>query len=239
MNPESKAQSSLPVGSREDPPLQASKWLQLQLLMDEHELRHMFDSLGQFTIYKAGAICPTGHEEITKEDFIAVYGRYIELLKSSHIPSEGEFRAYFSSVLTCRADHLFLQPIDHSKALVRVKKPCIQLQMNRIAYSDSDGKFRAMLFGPQSIFWGLQFSYPQLFQDATTKEVFSIKEGDDFPNTALFRMLQRWTRGHTVPTPFLVAGKQTNTSVRIGKRCFSWINNHPQLQQRGIAVKLS
>jgi len=232
-------QAEITVGTAEDQPLQASKWLQLQMLIDVNELQLLFDALAPFYIFKAGALCTTGDEEICKEDFINVYSQAIEMLKSGDIPSEKLYRAYFSSVFTRTPDHLYLQPIDQTKALVRVKSPCLQLQVNRIAYSEADGQFRAMVFGPDSIFWGIQISYPQLYQDPKSKEVFHVKENDLFPNTSLFRLVQRWIRSHTIPTPFYVADKRTNTSMRIGKGCLSWINNHPQLIQHNIKILTS
>ena len=103
-------------------------------------------------------------------------------------------------------------------------------------YSEHDGKFRPMVFGLDSVTWGLQFSYPQLFMDGRTKEAFAVVESEEFPNTALFHQLQRWMRQNTLPTPFLVDGKRVNSPIRLGKACLPWINRHPQLAPKHLQV---
>lgn len=226
----------LRIGEIEEPSLQASKWLQIQMLIDSHEMENLFHALGDFHIFLAGAICLAGTEEISKENFLQTYARYIELLKNATIPEEREFRAYFSAVFTLHRDHLFQRPVSNGKSLIRVAKPCIQLQLNRIAYSEADGKFRPMVFGQESFLWGIQFSYPQLYQEPLSKEIFSVKDGTQFPNTGLFRKLHRWCREETVPTPFQVGLKKTNTPMRLGKACFAWIAAHRQLTEKGIGI---
>jgi hypothetical protein len=67
--------------------------------------------------------------------------------------------------------------------------------------------------------------------------VEAVKETPSFPNTVLFHQIQRWMRGATIPTPFLVDGKGVNVPLRLGKRCLSWINTHAQLKAKGIRVK--
>src|SRR5262249_6774145 len=100
------------------------------------------------------------------------------------------------------------------------------------------GKFHSKVFGESCINWGIQFSYPQLFSDPNTKEVLRVTEGTLFPNTALFKTLQRWIRSHTIPTPMQTPTGPLNLSVRIGKECLAWINAHPQLRSKNLACRL-
>ena len=172
-----------------------------------------------------------------KNAFLAHYKSYIEELKSGRSPDPMNYRPLFSPAMTTTTEALFTIPIGVNQQIVRICKPIIQLQAHQINYSSVDGKFHPMVFGPDSISWGVQFSYPQLYQDPVTKEVTSVKDGDAFPNTPLFHTLQKWMRQHTVPTPFLVDGKAINVPMRLGKECFSWIDSHPQLIKKGISVK--
>lgn len=227
----------LQQAERGESALQASKWNQVQMLIDANEMHALFDSLGSFSIYLAGALCLEGQEQISKATFLQTYASYVDALKHGEIPSEKAYRSFFSAVFTLDSSHLFQQAVNvPGKSLIRVAKPCIQLQMLRLTYSDTDAKFRAMLFGADGIHWGLQFAYPQLYMDGMTKEIWHVKESDTFPNTTLFRLLQRWARKATIPTPFLVGKQKTNTPMRLGKECLSWINTHPQLKAKGIAV---
>lgn len=223
-------------------PLQASKWLQTQALINENELARLLQTLeetvGPFFLFSCGAVCPNGQGEINKENFINIYASYIQELKNGTLPDLLKNRSLFSPVITTTTDALFQIPVGEDKRIIRVSNPVIQLQAHHLDYSTVDKKFHAMVFGNNSIPWGIQFSYPQLYQDNTTKEVEMVRKSQKFPNTALFQALQKWMRQNTIPTPFIAEGKQMNVPMRLGKECLSWINQHPSLQEKNIQVKL-
>jgi len=226
----------LRIGTAQEIPLQASKWLQAQMLVSPEEMEDLFLALGDFHIYLAGSLCLVGNEEISKNQFLSKYAEYIGNIKSGNIPDEKAYRLFFSSVFSVSNDHLYRVPIDEKRNLIRIAKPILQLQMNKIAYSAADKKFRTMVFSHDSFFWGIQFSYPQLYQDPLTKEVFNVRESDKFPNTTLYNILKKWLRTATIPTPFVVEGVKSNVPMRLGKKCLSWINNHSQLKEKNISV---
>lgn len=234
-----EALSSLRVGNGTELPLQASKWLDQQLLIDLDEMQALLSVLGDFEIFQVGMVCGVNEGMLSKEKFLSGYEAYLNCLKQGIIPEEKVFRPYFSSVFTTSRDHLFRILLDNNRHIIRVEKPVLQLQVNRIAYSQADGKFRGMVFGKESILWGVQISYPQLFQDTDTKEVFTVSDNSKFPNTSLYRKLQLFLRQHTIPTPFLVEGTRINVPMRLGRQCSAWINKHPQLVNSPIQVALT
>lgn len=217
---------------------QASKWLSLQALLEVSEMEKLLNDLGDYTIALAGHVCPNSEGMIAKETFLDAYRDYIRELKEGRLPDEVHFRPVFSSVLTRDPNSLYAIQLNEKQHLIRVRRPCVQMQFHRMHYSEQDGKFRPGIFGTDSIIWGIQFSYPQIFQDNQTKQIYQVMDGNAFANTDLFRTLQRWLRGSTIPTPFLAGGKLTNIPMRIGKECLSWINGHPQLIQKGLRVKV-
>lgn len=217
-------------------PMQASKWLQIQALIDAEEMRALFDHLGDFAIYLAGSLTTRDAGSLSKSQFLTVYEKYAAALKNGQIPDAGEFRAVFSAVFSLSPQLLYAIPVENGKQLIRVSRPVVQLQAHSMDYTIYDEKFRPMVFGLDSILWGLQFSYPQLYLDPATKEVLQVNESDFFPNTRLFRDLQKWIRHQTIPTPFLVGSKQINVPMRLGKQCKEWINRHPQLLSKNIKV---
>lgn len=223
-------------GTGKELPLQASKWLDLELLIDDEEMQALFSDLGAFKIFRTGAVCGKDEGEISKTTFLERYALYIDCLRQGILPDEKLYRPLFSSIFTVADDHIFQIAIADNRRILRPEKPVLQLQVNQIAYSEADGKFRSGVFGSKSILWGIHFSYPQLFQDPETKEVFSVLDNPLFPNTALFRKLQVWTRQNTVPTPFSVDQRRINVPIRLGKKCFPWINSHPLLANSNICV---
>ncbi|WP_068471179.1 hypothetical protein [Candidatus Protochlamydia phocaeensis] len=226
---------SLPIHSKIGLPLQASKWLKCPLLVDSHEMEALLNALSDFRLFLISGPTRIQEGEISKEEFLDCYRCYIEALKNGQLPQDSRLRSYFSCAFTQTIEALYAVHINSEQQLIKVNKPVIQLQSHRFDYSKADGKFRSMVFGNESIYWGIQFSYPQLYQDAAF-QVKTVRESEEFPNTALFKRLQKWMREHTVATPFFVEGKRVNVPIRLGKACFAWINHHPQLALKGLQV---
>lgn len=228
-------------GLNEEQPMQASKWLKSQVLLDADEMKTLLSHLEEqapLSIFFSGCIVKPGEGFIPKIDFIERYTDYIDQIKNGQIPKNEEYRHWFSSVFTTTPEALYAMAINDKQHLIRVSRPVIQLQAHSFDYSVFDGKFRPMIFGNESILWGIQFSYPQIYQNLETNDVEQVVESEFFPNTKLFRSIQKWLRQNTIPTPFIVGEKTTNVPMRIGKNCLAWINKHPQLIKKNIQVKV-
>lgn len=231
--------NSIRISTSKDEGLyQVSKWLSFQILIDLNEMKDLLQTLGTFDICITGQIYKTGEEFISKEKFLECYSAYIEGIKTGKLIHESLYRSYFSSVFTKSLDDLYKLKISEDQFLLRVSRPVLQLQANRMHYSKLDGKFRPMIFGIDSIVWGIQFSYPQIFQDNRTKEIVSVLKSKEFPNSTLYHTLQKWIRKNTIPTPFVDGEKTIHATVRIGKNCLPWINHHPQLIERGLKIQV-
>lgn len=215
--------------------LQVSKWLTSAMLLETAEMEQLFQALGKFYIFQVSSICKKDEETLSQSQFLEVYKQYLDELKAGTLDDEKRIRIYFSSVFTADQDVVTRIPLQDEQQIIRVIKPVVQLQSHRIHYSDLEGKFRSKVFGKETISWGLQFSYPQLFLDQKTQEVIKLIEGDR-PNTQLFQTIQRWSRSNTIPTPFIVDGRKINVPMRLGKQCLSWINSHPHLLEKNIQV---
>ncbi|MCC5832701.1 MAG: hypothetical protein JJU12_06635 [Chlamydiales bacterium] len=208
--------------------LRVSKWLKIPLLVDKGEMEELFAALPAFSLYQVQRVTSIGEGIMPPEDFLAEYRSYIETLKRGEVPP-----SLSSPVLSLSYEAMFAMPVDEGRQLYKPKLPVVQMQAHAIRYSDADQSFRSQLFGSDAITWGIQLGYPQIFEDPATYE---IKATRDLPNGPLFRAIQKWVRSHTRPTPFLVSGRKQNVPIRLGKACFSWINSHPQLKERGIEI---
>jgi hypothetical protein len=218
-------------------PMQASKWLQMQALLDADEMEMLLTSLGEIQIFIPGRVIKKGEERISPTKFLQTYSEYVKTLQQGKVPEDALFRSYFSSIWTLSSEVVFSVNVDDERHLLRVAAPAVQLQLHRLGYSELEGKFRPMIFGKDSIDWGIQFSYPQLFQNPQTHQTEKVDISPAFPNTLLFQQLQRWFRSNSQPTPFVVQGKKVNVPIRLGKNCFSWINRHPQLVEKNMKVE--
>jgi hypothetical protein len=222
-----------------EPILEVSKWLKLQVLADPQEMRSLFRSLGHFEIYLTSGLTKKGHGLIAQEDFLLCYEDYANALKAGKIPDESRYRPYFSSVFVTSTDSLYALPMDETRQLIRASRPVVQLQPHSMDYSPLDGKFRPMIFGSDSILWGIQFSYPQLYMNPESHQVMQVIDNEYFTSTSLFKKIQRWLRQETIPTPFWVGDTKVNVPMRLGKLCLEWINVHPQLAKKNLRISPS
>ncbi len=209
--------------------LSVSKWIKYPVLLDPAEMEELF--LLPFELYNVSEV--TKEPRIEKELFLGKYRAYADaLIGNSSIP---DFRRLFSSVLSVDPSLLYAMQVEGG-FLVRPIKPVVQMQQHHVGFSSVDGKFHSMVFGQESISWGIQFAYPQIFQHPKSREFSKVIDTVDFPNTALFAKISRFIRDHTVPTAFVRSGVKTAVPIRLGKKCFGWINRHQDLSRQGISV---
>lgn len=218
-------------------PLKVSKYLSIQLLVDTHEMQDLLSALPEFVVANGSSVSEPGQGCQAPEAFLEVYRGYISTLKAGEIPTAESYRSRFYDMWTVNTDLLYAIPVGEDKQVIKACKPVVQLQAHSIGYSPIDGKFRPMVLGADAIPWGIQISYPQVFQDPKTAEIHKVDASENFPNTQFFKEIQRWVRSHTIPTPFVVDGQRTNVPMRLGKDCLSWISGHPQLKAKGIGIE--
>ena len=216
-------------------PLKASKWLKLQALLDSSEITAFFETLGSFSLYLNGSICKPEEVIVPKEQFFMHYNRYIQKIKSGERIDPAEFTPHFSLMMSISPEMLFQVSLSENECLMRCSAPVVIMQAHQIHYSSEDKKFRSMMFGTECIPWGIQFSYPQLYQHPETNE---IEKSSMLKNAQLFHAMQKWMRTHTIPTPFVVEKTPYNVPIRLGRGCLPWINRHISLKKQGVAVRV-
>ena len=65
----------LAVQERFSSPMQASKWLHLQLLLDPLEMQQLFEELQEFYIVQSGQITQLGQDYLTQQNYEYSVGR--------------------------------------------------------------------------------------------------------------------------------------------------------------------
>ncbi len=213
--------------------MQVSKSRKLPVLIDLKEMEELFAALGNFEIFDVSRKVSEDLAQISKSDFLKTYGAYVEGIKTGKPIDEAPLRPYFSAIFTVTPHVLYAFPVGDGKYLIKAKRPVVQLQRHHFIYTDS---FHSGVIGSESITWGIQFSYPQLFLYSKTNAIGKVEKNESFPNTELFQSLAKWVRNHTSATPFVIDGKISNQPIRLGKRCFEWINNHPALKAKNLYV---
>jgi len=216
--------------------LQVSKWIKVQILLDQEEIIDLFKKLEPFYLIAVSKPVKEQDALLAQNDFLQVYLKYIQLLKKGKITQNSYFRECFSCAMTRSKEVFYAMPVSEERLLIKPILPVIQMQMHQFLFSPTEKIFYPMVLGQKTISWGIQFSYPQFYQDPKTKEITRVIKKDLFPNTELFALLMKWIRQFTIPTPFLIEEERINATIRIGKKCMNWIHLHPQLQELGIKV---
>jgi hypothetical protein len=215
-----------------------SKALKFQVLLDGDEMQALMEELAPLHIFIVSDVVNQREASLTPCRFLEIYRLYIDTLKAGNIPDFRLMRPYFSSLFTHSSEILYAHQVRENGYLIKPLKPVVQLQAHHFFYSELDKKFHPMVLSDTSVTWGIQFSYPQIYQDPKTGLFSKVTSQSDFPNTPLFLHLTRWIRRQTRPTPFIHEGAKTFVPMRLGKQCFSWINSHPQFQNKALAVAL-
>lgn len=208
-------------------PFQAAKWFKIQALIDETELQSLLEE--PFIIYPLSGTYSLDQLPVDKKKYLENYSELIESLKLGNIPKES--RDFTVVAWANSPESVWLQQIPGDRYMVKPCEPFVQVQMHQMGFSEVDQEFRPMVISHGSIFWGLQFSFPRVYQEPKTME---LKESED---SELFKSITQWIRNNTLPTPMIVHGKRKNIPIRLGKKCFSWINKHPQLLNKNLSVK--
>lgn len=216
--------------------LQVSKWIKVQVLLDQEEIVELFKKLDPFYFITVSKPVKEQNALVSQNDFLQAYLEYIQSLKKGKVVQDGYLRECFSCAMTRSKEVFYAMPVSEERLLIKPVLPVIQMQMHQFLFSSMDKVFYPMVLGQKTVSWGIQFSYPQFYQDPKTKEIVRVIKKDLFPNTELFALLMKWVRQFTIPTPFLVEEERINATIRIGKKCMSWIHLHPQLQELGIKV---
>lgn len=213
---------------------QGSKWLKFQILCDEKELASFFDRLDfPYALFHLTGVGEKN--EVPVASFLEEWKRWIDGLQEGKVPSSEQLQRFFAMAVIDDPACLWRQKVEGKGYLLKQRLPVLLLQSHFFSYSAADETIHPMILGKESIFWGLQFSWPQIYQDPQTMEFLQTKK------TALFEAVKNFIKESSRPTPFLIqkedgSQKKLYSPIRLGKNCFSWIDRHPQLHNLRVAL---
>ena len=212
-----------------------SKWISVDLLIDEKEFDGLISSCNPMHLISTHNAAPKTPFLVDKKKLIKVYSSYISELKSGKLPAFDDYKKYFYLMISANLDGVFIRKIGKDKQGLIFNAPLIEVKPICLVVSNVDQSIRPMPVHPDGILWGLRFSFPQIIQDAKTLKSEQI-DFQKHPTGNLFKQIRSWIRQNTRATPFIIDSKKVNHPVRLGKNCFEWINNHPQIKKSSICI---
>lgn len=200
-------------------PLQVSKWISLDILISPSELQQLLESIPEGKIYMGNGLCQKGMGEISKENFQSHYKVYCQAIRDPSKPDLSRFRRDFGFFLSTDSEILYSMPVSDSQHLIKAIKPVIQFQAHFFSFSQHDQKVRSMSMGQDSIPWGLQISYPMIFQHPKSGEIHQVRNEEGFPNSKAFHHIQKWVRKNSKATNLSWGNEGFFAPIRLGNQC--------------------
>ena len=212
---------------------QASKWISYRALLDSSEMESLFEILPPFALYNVSELINLDQALFSRQAFLKEYASFVQKLKqrqTSFLP-----KPLFSAAMSTTPEIFYTIDVKE-KIILKLIRPAIQLSLFHFTCSKDRRSFHLMTCDRESVQWGVQFSYPYLHSNSKKGEVVEVMRDPSDVNISLFQALAKWMRRNSRPTSFLIEGKKVSIAARIGNRCMTWINSHPQLAQKGLIV---
>ena len=216
--------------------LQASKWQHVRMLLDPSELREFFQHLNYFYLVNIAKVCKKEDVIVNVGIVIDAYSEYITALKAVDKFDDKQYRQTFSLALSKSLDPFYLMEVKEDCFLVKLTQPIIRMQLFSFHYIEEEKQFISTQNSKSSISWGLEFSFPQFYQDVDTCQPIEVLKDKDNLNTQVFKILQRWAREFTMPVPFIIHKNKHVAPFRLGKKCAPWINGYRTMQRHGLEI---
>lgn len=197
-----------------------SKWQKIEVLLDPVELERLLQYLSPLVILNTSGVIRREKISIQVDEFTCLYEKYIAMLQGK-IQRD---RICLSYALSQRLENFSVVKLSSNKYICRMVQPDVQIQ----AYSfllDEAGKPLSQVFSEEAIPFGLQFSYPAIFQDTQTMEVFSTTK-NGFAGWKLFSAIRSWIRSYTAPLPIRFQEKTIKLPIRTGRLAAAWLTSH-------------
>lgn len=216
----------------------ASKWLKHSVLLNLEEMKSLFALLGScFLVPASGLVSPLSWQ-ISEQEFLEKYVDYLEWMKLYATLPPVPVRRFFSLMLSTSLEAFYAVEVANEKIAIKPALPIIQIQLFHCFFSSFDHQIRSMVMSPDSFSWGLQFSYPQIYEDPKTHQFAKVLLQEGFPNSKPFKEMVSWFRKNTQSVALQEEGR-SYAPFRIGKLSLDAREEHVGLQamlSKGVKI---
>lgn len=194
-------------------------------------MENLLKYLSPLSILNSSEVVPWEKISPAIDVFMNKYMTYIHMLQGK-IPKQ---KINLSYALSQQLNNFRAVAVAPDKFICRALQPDVHMQTCEFLL-DSKRKILPQVFSNESIRWGIQFSYPAIFQDGYTMEVFQATR-ESFPGWKLFSSIRKWIRNNTVPLPIHFQGKIIHLPIRLGIKATTWISSHIDREKIDICEK--
>lgn len=197
-----------------------SKWQKIQVLLDPIEMENLLRYLSPLAILNISEVVPFDKTSLTIDTFMNKYQKYIDMLRGK-TPKQKISLTY---ALSQQIENFRAIAVGQKQYICRPLQPEVHMQTHEFLL-DSNGKILPQVFSKETISWGIQLSYPAIFQNAYTMEVIQATR-TSFNGWKVFSCIRNWIRTHTLPLPVHYQEKIIQLPIRLGKKAATWIQDH-------------
>lgn len=218
------------------PPFEVSRQQKIGFLYDTQDLKELLELFKD--IYCIDLTRPGKPSDLIiafSELLPSLENNVASLKKNQSVSLSSTDQRLLNSSLSSTTDAIAELKLADGRSLLRPTLPLIQINPLRLYYSQELASIKSQVYGSDTIAWGIQLSYPQLFKDQGSGDVISTLTPDSpLPNTALFKALQKWMRRNTKICTFKSGDMTISSNVRITPRALEWASSHPQLKEHNL-----
>lgn len=180
----------------------SSRAVKVAVLFSLEEIQGLFQRFSDLVLYNTASVCEPKDTVIPLSDFYDAYGKYLEKSKNK----EEYVSPFLTSAMSVDPDAITAMDVGQGRVLLRPKKPLIQIRPYH--FSSQGGRIVPMSFQKDKTFWGLEFSYPQIFAPSRDAPIQRVWRHPDFPNSILFVEMMKWIYRESVLHPPSRIGKK-------------------------------
>ncbi|MBX9924346.1 MAG: hypothetical protein K2Y01_09570 [Rhabdochlamydiaceae bacterium] len=207
----------------------ASKWLKHAVLLSVDELRSLLSVLSSFVLIPASGLLTEASWQVSEQEFLEKYASYLDWMKLHETLPPPSLRRFFSLMLSNSLDPFYAVAVPDEKIAIKASLPVIQIQLFHCFFSSFDHQIRSMVASPESFGWGIQISYPQIYEHPKTHQFAKVLLEEGFPNSKPFKEMVFWLRKNTQPVALQEDGR-AYAPFRIGKLSLNARETHKGLQ---------
>ncbi len=212
-----------------------AKWISFELLLHPEEMKDLLESFSGTLAFSLRKTAPLAEQRISFSSLLQDYKKYVLYLMNGEIPPV-EFLQNGNLYPVFTEDPMTLSYYPYKESgNIKMQKPSMPAKPVCLHFSPRDLSVRPVARNPEDILWGLQFSFPYLYQDSQTKKIETFRPSS-YPNHSLPKRMRSFIRERTVPTTFLYQSQKLTSSFRLGKKYLPYISKHPQLKRYSLSV---
>ncbi len=184
-------------------------------------MKRFLDSLGSCLIVSPVQILTLETYQLSQESFLERYGRYLDWIGSDPGFPSSKVRNDCTLMISSGPDSFYSVPVAGGFFL-KPGLPVVSVRTYHCFISSLDGSLRSMAMNVDSFTFGLEFSYPQIYEDPRTGEFRKTLLDSDSPNTALYKKMTSALRRQTKPLLIEINGNKVAAPFRVGIDSSDW-----------------